>query len=285
MSTATANLMQSTSNPTVVRALFHFIVDQLLAWGWTQTSDTGQTATDSLPAEANTNTVAGYQIWGMGDALQATAPVYVKIEIASSSTTSAPAIWITVGTGTNGAGTLTGQTSGRIGLLTTTAPVSTLYASYASGDLNRCAFALFVGAQVATTEIFFSIERSKDASGNDTGDGIIVFGVGGAALYSQYVPASGSVRTAQTAPTLPVCQGVTTLADGSDVGLIPLLPMSSGGTVNPGNCVWFYYRSDLTTMNPMVATLKGSSHTVLPLGVAYTNYSNWANHSYAMLYE
>ena len=285
MSTYSAPIAASVSTTTYMRAFAHFIVDQLSAWGWVQTADTGQTATDSLPAEANTNTVGGYQIWRMGDALQATAPVFLKIEFGSSSTSSAPAVWLTIGTGTDGAGNLTGQVSTRF-VLGTTVNSTTAQTCYASGATNRCAFAMFMGIQTATYSLFFSIERSKDASGSDTGDGIIIFGAAAnGTVKTQYLPASGTISAIQSYPALPVYQGITTLANGSDVGMIPLFPQGQLGAVNPGNTIWFYYQPDLVALNPISATLKGSSHTILPLGVITTAYSNWASHSYAMLYE
>lgn len=285
MATYSAAVASSVNTTALMRAFAHFIVDQLSAWGWVKTADTGQTATDSLPAEANTNTVGGYQIWRMGDALQATSPVFLKIEFGSSSSSSAPAVWLTLGTGTDGAGNLTGQVSTR-SVLGNTSSTTTTSTCYASGASNRCAFAMFMSNQNTAYSLFFSIERSKNASGEDTGDGVILFGAAAnGTVKTQYLPASGAIRAVQSYPAIPVFQGITSLANGGDVGMIPLFPQNLLGAVNPGNTVWFYYQPDLVALNPVVATLKGATHTVLPLGVITTAYSNWASHSYAMLYE
>lgn len=80
---------------------------KLAAAGLVQTADTGQinwvTAT-----RAAINTDAGYEIWQFNDAMQATAPIFLKIHYGSGSATNVPRLRIIVGTTTNGAGTLGG---------------------------------------------------------------------------------------------------------------------------------------------------------------------------------
>jgi len=285
MSVYTTSIAPSTTTTALIRAIAHFIVDQLAAWGWVQASDTGQTATDSLPALTGAWTTSGIQIWRMNDALQSTAPVFLRIEFRSGSPGGSPDIKISVGTGTNGAGVLTGQVSDVIDVATTVYG-TTVRTSYASGASNRCAFALFSGDQNTTDHLFWSIERSKDADGNDTADGIIIIGVSPNSTYStQYIPASGSIRAKQLSPALPVYSGITTLANGSTVGLIPVFPQAVDGPKNPGNNVMFYYQPDLIALNAVSAIWRGSSHVILPLGVITTAYTGWATHSYAMLYE
>ena len=85
---------------------------QLVAVGLTLTSDTGQInwTTITIPA---INTSAGYEIWRFNDTLQATTPVFLKIEFGTAGVATQPAVWITVGNGSNGSGTLTGLTSSR----------------------------------------------------------------------------------------------------------------------------------------------------------------------------
>ena len=77
--------------------------------GLTVAADTGQInlATATRPG---TNTAAGYQIRYLNDSLHGSKPLYLKIELGTGSAASYPAIWITAGSGTNGAGTITGTT-------------------------------------------------------------------------------------------------------------------------------------------------------------------------------
>jgi len=74
--------------------------------GFPKSGDTGQVtdwATETIPA-ANTTK---YEIRYLNDSLHATKPVYVKIEYGTG-TAGRVALWITVSSSTNGAGTMTG---------------------------------------------------------------------------------------------------------------------------------------------------------------------------------
>lgn len=78
--------------------------------GLTQSADTGQMAvptTATLPGAANTS--AGFYMFQFNDTLQATAPVFIRLDFGTGTSVPAPSILVQVGTGTNGAGTLTGR--------------------------------------------------------------------------------------------------------------------------------------------------------------------------------
>ena len=80
--------------------------------GLTQTNDTGQINTSTVVHPAN-STSGGYIILAFNDSLQATAPIYIKLEFGTGGNSATPQMWITIGTGTNGAGTLNGVVSAR----------------------------------------------------------------------------------------------------------------------------------------------------------------------------
>jgi hypothetical protein len=96
------------------RAWVSSIITQLAAVGLTQTSDTGQINTSTVTRPGSGNTSAGYTIWQFNDSLQGTSPIYFKLEFGSGSAAANPQMWVTVGTGTNGAGTInaTGHQAG-----------------------------------------------------------------------------------------------------------------------------------------------------------------------------
>lgn len=79
----------------------------LTAVGMVQTSDTGQvnTATVTRPA---TNTSNAYSIWRFDDTLQATAPIFIRFDFGTHASANIPRIQLTIGTGSNGSGTITG---------------------------------------------------------------------------------------------------------------------------------------------------------------------------------
>jgi hypothetical protein len=90
----------------------------------TQTADTGQTTNggSSVPA---VNTAGGYVIGRFNDTLQSTAPIFFKLEFGTGSVITQPQMWLTVGQGSNGSGTLTGTLTTRCAVLTGSAPSST----------------------------------------------------------------------------------------------------------------------------------------------------------------
>lgn len=74
--------------------------------GIVKTADTGQINTETVETPASNNTYSGYNIWRFNDANQATEPVYFKLEYGRSGTASIPKLRWTVGTGSNGSGTI-----------------------------------------------------------------------------------------------------------------------------------------------------------------------------------
>src|SRR5687768_16139164 len=75
--------------------------------GLVQTADTGQINWVTV-ARPGTNTDAGYEIWRFNDSLQGSAPVYIRFDYGTHAGATQPRIRATVGTGSNGSGTITG---------------------------------------------------------------------------------------------------------------------------------------------------------------------------------
>src|SRR4029077_7614980 len=109
------------------------------------------------------------------DTLQATVPVFVKLEYGSGSSVNNPSIHLSVGNGSNGSGGLTGVLSTRqqVTCTATATPVS----AYWSGDTNRCVFC-FQGASTGAT-LLIALERSMDASGAVTTEAVLIGYQGG----------------------------------------------------------------------------------------------------------
>lgn len=79
----------------------------LLAIGMVQTADTGQINFASIVTLPTADTNAGYGIYELNDSLSGTHPIYLKVNYSvGQSSTAEPGFQF--GTGTNGAGTLTG---------------------------------------------------------------------------------------------------------------------------------------------------------------------------------
>lgn len=104
------------------------------ACGFAATADTGQINWTTVASPTTNNAVAGYEIYAFNDTLQSTSPVYFKLSYGSgsyhaSSTNGYPQLLITVGTGTDGAGNLTG--------VTTSANIQTMGTASAAGGITN----------------------------------------------------------------------------------------------------------------------------------------------------
>lgn len=110
----------------------------LAAAGMIQTADTGQadSATLNNPGVANTFL---YQVWKWNDG---TEDVYVKVELGTGSAYTRPSMRLTFGTGTDGAGTITG----RLGPSAPTTGSGSTWSTAGTSTLSVCAT---VGAFVA----------------------------------------------------------------------------------------------------------------------------------------
>lgn len=163
----------------------------MLDAGFVQTSDTGQINPLTVPITP-TAVSTGYAMFRFDDALQATHPIYVKVEFQTSthniSGVEACAMFITVGRGSNGSGTITGVLLARTGVGATATPatthgsVTTNYTHAASCGDGYMIFMPFVNdTRIGTASSSepkqssgFLIERSRDMAGNPTGDAVLV---------------------------------------------------------------------------------------------------------------
>lgn len=240
----------------------------MLAGGWVQTADTGQTAAASFPG-ATTNAPVGYQIWRMNDSFQATKPVYVKFEFGGGTVLNSFGTWLTVGTGSDGSGNITGVLLSRTAYQSAGANTAT-YSSFGSADSNRCSFIWLASYSTANMIVLWGIERSKDGAGMDTGDGIIVMGAttgyNGGGVSTQYVPFIGTARPAQGALCVPIPYGSASLASGTDFGVVPILPFGATGAVNPGMNFVVYNTTDTAPLNRLPIDFLGTPHYYYTLG-------------------
>lgn len=139
----------------------------------TQTADTGQInwATVNRPG---TNTAAGYEIWQLTDSLGVSSPIYLKVEYGTGGVATAPYLAVTVGTGTNGSGTLTGSVSTQYNCSRNSAPSSTVlsYNNYVSCSDGFVGAALKMGYTTSGHFVFFAVNRPCDPDGTLRSDGI-----------------------------------------------------------------------------------------------------------------
>lgn len=144
--------------------------------GWVQTADTGQINWAFVTRPA-VNVYAGYEIWRC-----ANSSVYFKFEYGTAASASTPALRLSWGQGSNGAGTLTGTVSAALNVNVYTSAIGggtvTTFPSYLSGSNNHLSLLWKVGtgnsgaANVPT--LMFSWAKLVDTAGayDATGSGI-----------------------------------------------------------------------------------------------------------------
>lgn len=133
----------------------------------TKTADTGQIAQPIVAAKPALSGVAGYEIFRFNDAQQATFPIFIKVEYGMSSGANAAALYITTGTGSDGAGAITGARIGRSSFNRGQPGVNgTNYEHGASSGDGY--FAMFLGGtdlQASSHHFPLIISRSMDPDG------------------------------------------------------------------------------------------------------------------------
>jgi hypothetical protein len=147
--------------------------------GWTQSSDTGQVNWSTIASVPAVNTYV-YEIWQPNDALTT---FYFKVEYGtgSASSSTSPAMRISLSTGTNGAGTLTGFiTALQVFPVTSPAVTSTVtqWQCYFSGAPGRVNVMMWRDDTASSGGLFFAVERSLNASGAYTSAFVTLLGCG-----------------------------------------------------------------------------------------------------------
>jgi hypothetical protein len=157
--------------------------------------------------------------------LQGSFPIFIKIEYGTGSVATIPGLWITVGTATNGSGTLSGTTSTRVTANTnvTLASTVTSYPTYACVKNGFLGVMFKAGAQTAAPNghAFFAVARTVDDAGAETGDGFTLFrrqsaGNTGGAIIAQSVSVSNATTFTASLSYSLVHMDVTSSAVGAD---------------------------------------------------------------------
>src|ERR1043166_6389718 len=164
---------------TAFRAIAQFVEDTFVTTGgWTLSTETGDTAPSSLVAPTVANSKRGFRVYKMADTLQSTSPVFIRVDYGSGTSASIFGLWLTIGTGSDGAGNITGvvwnggasATANFCGNTSSSIQASNCYGS---ASTSRVTIALFVQG-ASTYHLVFGIERTKNATGADTGTGLLL---------------------------------------------------------------------------------------------------------------
>ena len=196
MATYTGSIDAYINSDAKFRSWAQAIHDAIVGCGLTNTGDTGQINLTTVAQPGAADTFQGYKIYAFADTLQATAPIYLKVEFGSGGASDRPALRVTVGRATDGAGTLSGATvtktlkPGGSKVAGNTLPY--FISGRSSGANGHLAVCVNNDASSDTYGYFFSIERPKTVDGTDTGDGFLFCAASPFLVFAVAKPTSGS---------------------------------------------------------------------------------------------
>jgi hypothetical protein len=241
----------------------------LVAVGMVRVTISGEIDLDTVARPGTINTKAGFKLYRFSDDLQATSPVFLRVDYGTGSNVAYPAVWPAVGSAHLSSGALTGQqVSDEVQVSYNQAFLGTRL--YCSGDTNRVAIAYSLGNTTSGTSGTirgFGVERSKAASGADTGEYAYIQWISGTAFgTSQVVNLTANIAPAprNSFETI-LARESGTMIWGDTVGFGASYPMR-GIPLNPGLNFIFVMPNDYQNMGPILAPRYGATVEYQHLG-------------------
>lgn len=271
MATSTFTMIPDAATSDATWVTFASAVSSALTTaGFIKTSDTGQ-VTWASQTRASATLGVYYEIRKFTDAAQGSNPFFVRIDYYVTS--SVPLIAITVGTGTNGAGTINANASQVITVFDH--QTTSTFSGYLRYDTSSIQLAFGQSASVTDTACgsFFSISRTVDTTGayNATGVNILVAcSPVASTMKTQFVSASGNNPASATqAPVTnfpALSSSTTTTIFGANWGLFPAYP-NTGPLGNPDPSAFFFSNQVLAKGNLQQITISmyGTNHNYIGL--------------------
>jgi hypothetical protein len=235
---------------------------------WVDTAATGSIDLTSVAIPTVINTSSGYKVYRMADTLQATAPVFIKVEFGSGAGVTFPSLWFTVGTTHDGLGNIGNVLLTRVQNQVAAAGSTPNGLNFGSADTNRCCFVMQATSPGGSTNtsLWFSIERTKDSSGADTNAGFIVgYGAYTIRHVSAYLPNVGLVPPT-TVGLHCLLSYLSPSAFNGDVGVAAMIPMATAPQ-QPGMNVILVRASDFIAGASPVISVYGVNHLYAHCGI------------------
>lgn len=250
------------------RAWGSYLSARMAAVGLVQTADTGQINWTTVTAPSGVGVFQGYEIWRFADALQATAPVYIKIEYGEApASADGPSVRVQFGSGSNGSGTLTGTLSTQV--IASCPSVTSSAVVFGSGGTARfCVCGGFTTA--GGFGQFFGFERSKDAAGNDTVEAVLWLGSGSATgstgnkSIMTWSTTIGDLQISASSLVPAIFPLGATAAFGSQVGVSPIMHQKPI-FMNPGLNFVGYLTENIAANGTPSVYMYGAAHVYYTL--------------------
>jgi hypothetical protein len=272
MIAVTTTFYTAPTNDATFTAMGKLLSDLFTAVGFIKSADTGQVDWNTTIANPAVGSWVNYEIRRFNDSLQSACPIFMRIDYGYSGNNSNNfgqpySLQISIGTGSNGAGTLTGVVLSNFAIVSPQSGRS-LFASGGEGWFSFLpGYVPSFNSTNAPNNGCINIERTRDAAGNYTATGFTIvvftgsgsgytrfqhyFKVGGGAFY----PVSQTQRILTPYPGA----GVTTATYGNRMGFFPMMHDNYGAPGLPTCGVVFCVRADFP------ATLDAYIPVTLPL--------------------
>lgn len=258
MALATFSAAMTNATDAQFRAWGKAISDSLQAVGIVKTADSGQIDWDTVAAPTATSTQMGYEIYRFNDTIQSTAPVFIKLAFGSGGNGATyPALWISIGTGSDGSGTLTGEIlSAKQNQINYTETVTT---HYISGSSNR--FVISIQGTSSGYQIILTVERTHNSSGSDTSNGVMVNRIAASSSVDSQHYLLFSDSSVVTVPQISCLTPVgLSGAKSPDINLYPVRFFTPGeGPVS--NCLVGYISGDFAANASYTVSVCGIDRT------------------------
>lgn len=257
--------------------------DALTEVGFLKTTDTGQvdwTGTITVPGA---NTFGYYEIRKFNDSLSATLPMFMKIEFGTAGSSTSPAIAVTVGTASDGAGNITGRGIARQILRTNSGNSTNLFDTYVAAGDDWVTIAMWANSVGSIYPLALYVTRTRDELGVATDDGIQIVMNATSLGFTQIIPKKGSMIPA-VALNGPLCAAprAGTGSYGDNVGVFPIF-YYLGYPANPDMTGVGYFVNDLPGGGTVLTlTINGITHDYVTSGASNTTLLNANSNSGSM---
>ncbi len=241
----------------------------------TQSNEThaGSGTTTALAARPNAG-VYVYEIWKTNDGTGF--DIYVKVEYgANSGNINSNALKMTIGTGSNLAGSLVNPSTTMGGDSANTS--TTALPMHFSGDAGRMSMLLWNGTNSGSVAFVYNIERSYDNTGAVTASYATIYWwrTGNNSANQQTLFASGTLTTNETsgwAACMP--RTASTGNVGSTTHVSPCFPLI-GGLGNPSTGIMVFRATDFADNQLVFVTIYGIQQTYVTIGNNGTGTANY----------
>lgn len=253
------------------QALMGDIHDQILTFGWVASGDTGVTdpgGVGSLPAQ---NDYSNFQIYQPDDGLT---DLFLKVGYGRNGSNN-PSFELTIGSGSNGSGTITGNASAA--KILDCRAVTAARKLRMAGDATWLGWMLNLETGNPNETFMVAIDRSRDGAGVATSDFATMFWFGSVSAMGQHTitfsGTNGSEQTGWRAATPFNASGSSGIwvYGGNEILAFPV-PLPPSGLAQPAMVAALGGSADwLTPDTTTTVDIFGATHTYLHGGYATTS--------------